>query len=328
LNSTKGHIYEALINYSLRYARLYKRVAEYRWDDEIKSEFTKRLDRQIESTPEFSVILGQYLPNLIYLDKQWVTDNIDKIFPKDNPAHWEASMCGYLYYANRVYKEIYDLLKQSGHYKKAITTEFKDKFPTEKLVQHICVGFIEGWEFLEDKASLISKVLAIANPNQLQELTRFCWTFRGALNPIQKDRVKRLWSKIMDAVADRLDRSEYRSLASNLARWLALVDRIDNEIFKWMMKLVKYLDKDHFNSFIIEYLLQHVDRTPQEVGKIYIEMLSNGIYPLYEEEHIQKLVRKLYTTHPDIADIICNRYAEKGYFEIIENVYKEHRRNT
>lgn len=282
----------------------------------------------MDPTPEFSVILGQYLPNLIYLDKQWVTNNIDRIFPKDDPIHWEASMSGYLYYANKVYEVIYKLLKSSGNFEKALNTEFKDKFATERLIQHISISFPNGGESLDDPSSLLLKILENANAEHLRELTEFLWTLRGTLKPAQKGKIKQLWGKIMNVVTDKLDKAKYRPLASNLARWLALVDRIDDEIFAWMMTLVKYLNKDHFNNFIIEYLLLHVEKTPQKVGEIYIEMLSDGVYPLYEEENIKELVRKLYISQHDLADKICNMYARKGHVEILEDVYKKHHGNA
>jgi hypothetical protein len=324
LNSTKGSIYEALINYSLRYARLYKKKDEIRWEDEVKTEFTKRLDRQIEGTPEFSVILGQYLPNLFYLDNQWVTDHIDKIFLQDDSIHWQATMSGYLYYANKVYEVIYNLLKQTGNFERAIYTEFKVKFATERIVQHISISFLESKESLDDPSSLVTKLLEHADSEQLQKMTEFLWTFRGKLKPTQIAKVKQLWGKIMDIIAENLETPNYHPIVSNLSRWISLIDEIDEDILKWMKQVVKYLDKDHFNTFIIEYLLLHADKTPERVGDIYIEMLTNGIYPLYKEENIKALVRKLYRTHSDLADKICNMYGEKGYVEILEDVYREH----
>lgn len=322
LNSPKGRIYASLINYSLRYARFYKRKDADRWKSEVKSEFTRRLNRKIESTPEYSVILGQYMANLYYLDKQWVNDNIERIFLKDDPMHWEKAMAGYLYYASKVYKEIYDLLTKHGHYKKAIHTTFEDNFATERLIQHICIGFMEGWESLEENLSLISEVLENGDPNQLRELTEFIRTLRGK---IKVDKVKHLWGAIMRVVYNKLTEPDFKPLASNLARLLALVDKIDDEICDWMKQLVKYFDKDHFNNtLIIEYLLKHVEKTPQIVGEIYVEMLLNGVYPLYKEEQIKELVQKLYITHPALADNICNMYGSKGHVEILEDVYREH----
>jgi len=329
LNSTKGHIYEALVNYSLRYARLYKKADAYRWDEEVKSEFNQRLDRKIEPSLEFSVILGRYLPNLIYLDKQWVTENIERIFPKNNPTYWEASMCGYLYYANKVYEVIYKLLKNSGDSERALDTEFKEEFATKRLIQHIGISFITGEESLDDPSSLLVKVLEKSNHEQLRELTGFLWTFRGTtLMPDQKIKVKQLWGEIIDAIGDKLNQSEYRPLVTNLCRWLALVDEIDDEIFNWMKQLVRYLEKDYCDSFIIEYLLKHIEKTPQKVGDIYIEMLSHGVYPTYKEEVIKELVQKLYGTNADLADKICNMYGSKGYVEILEDVYKEHHKKA
>jgi hypothetical protein len=324
LNSTKGKIYSALMNYSLRYARLYERKEDSRWKKEIKEEFTKRLDRGYDAALEYSVTLGRYIANLYSLDKVWVTDNIDRIFFVDDPEHWEASMTGYLYYASKVYTEIYSLLRRSEHYEKAIYTTFKDKYAAERLVQHICIGLLEGWELLTSQSSLISKVVANANPEHLMELTKFLWTFRERLDPNQKSIVKQLWDEIMDVVGDKLKGAPYRPLASNLVLWLGLVDEIDDEVYEWMRHLVKYLEKYQFTGFLVEYLLRHAEKTPEKVGQIYVDMLSNGIYPLYKEEDIKELVRKLYATCPDLADRICNIYGSKGYVELLEDVYREH----
>ena len=322
LNSTKGHIYEALLKYSKRFAHLYKQSVENKWDDEIKSAFNMRLDRRIDSSLEFSVILGRYLPNLIYLDRQWVTDNIDKIFPKDNPTHWEATMRGYLYSAVRVYEVVYQLLKSTGDFERALDTDFKDKYVTERLIQHISISFLNGEESLDDLSSLLLKLLDKSNPGQLHALTAFLWTLRGTLEPTQKEKVKQLWGKIMSVVADKLDKSEYKAIVSNLARWLSLIDKIDSDIHKWMKELAKYLEKGHFNYFLIECLLSHVEKTPKLVGGIYIEMLSNGICPLYHGERIRELVGKLYTSHPALAETICNMYGKQGHVEIVEDIYR------
>ena len=85
LNSARGRVTMALINYSLRTVRLKKNSKEtVRWDSEIKGEFTKRLDRSFEPSLEWSVCLGEYLPNLMYMDRAWVEEKIDKILPIEN----------------------------------------------------------------------------------------------------------------------------------------------------------------------------------------------------------------------------------------------------
>lgn len=147
--------------------------------------------------------------------------------------------------------------------------------------------------------------------------------------PIKKNKVKQLWGKLMDVIKlDIIGGLDCRLLASNLTRWLSLIDKIDDDIFKWVKQLVKYLEKDRIDIFIIEYLLKHVDKTPREVGDIYIEMLSHSIYPTYKGEDIKELVQKLYATNTDLADKICNMYGSKGYVDILEDVYKEHHKKA
>ncbi len=324
LNSTKGKIFSAMVNYSLRYARLYKRENEERWEKSIKEEFTKRLNRKIESSLEFSVILGEYLTNLYFLDKKWVIDNINRIFPTDNDIHWKATFTGYLFYSSRVYKDIYFLLRENGHYAKAIKTEFNKPYITERLVQHICIGFLENWEKLEDEESIIFQLIENKNINQLLEIVNFFWLLRNKLTDNIKSKVKPLWKKLYELTEKNEKIQEYEKLLSNLSKWLCLIDEIDDEIYVWLKISAKYVDMGFDIHFFIENLMQHVLKTPKKVGEIYLEMLNANIYPDYNQEHIQKIVRLLYDNQEkEIADRICNLYGEQGYW-FLKDIYNKY----
>ncbi len=149
LNSTKGRIYSSMVYYSLCFASHYRKKDEIRWTDTIKSEFERRLDITFEPTVEFSVTLGKYLANLCYLDNSWVRNNINKIFP-DDEHHWNAAFTAYLFYS-KIFKNIYLLLKENGHYAKAIQTDFEESRINARLVNHICLGYINGFELLSEK---------------------------------------------------------------------------------------------------------------------------------------------------------------------------------
>ena len=58
----------AAVNFSLRCARQSDKGENERWIQSIEDDFTKRLDRNYEPSLEFSVILGEYLVNFMYLD--------------------------------------------------------------------------------------------------------------------------------------------------------------------------------------------------------------------------------------------------------------------
>jgi len=325
LNSTKGKIFSAMINYSLRYARLYKRENEERWVNSIKEDFTKRLNREIEPSLEFSVILGEYLANLYWLDKKWVTDNLNRIFPKDNDTHWKAAFTGYLFYSSRIYKDLYFLLRKNEHYAKAIKTEFSDSHITERLVQHICIGYLEDWEKLEDKESLIFQLIENKNINQLSAIASFFWMLRDELNDKIKIKVKPLWKTLYVLVRQNEENPKYQKLISNLSKWLSLIDEIDDEIFEWLKLSAKYVDRDYNTPFFIEYLLKHASETPAKVGEIYLEMLNANIYPDYKKEDIQEIVHLLYyKNEKESAGRICNLYGAKG-FDFLKDIYETHR---
>jgi len=324
LNSTKGKIFSAMVNYSLRYARLYKRKNEERWAENIKKEFTNRLNREIESSLEFSVILGEYLPSIYWLDKNWVIVNINKIFPIDNDIHWKSAFTGYLFYSSRVYKDIYFLLRENGHYAKAIKSEFSEPYITERLVQHICIGYLEDWEKLEDEKSLIFQLIENKNINQILEIVRYFWMFGNKLTDKIKSKVKPLWKKIYSLAKQNEENKEFQKIISDLSKWLVLIDEIDDEITEWLKLLVKYVDRDFDSTFFIEYLTKHASKTPKKVGEIYLEMLKAGIYPYYEQEQTQNIVRTLYENkEKEIADKICNLYGEKGYL-FLKDIYKKY----
>ena len=323
-NSTKGKIYSAMVNYSLRYSRLYMKDREDRWVDSIKKDFTKRLDRRIESSPIFSVILGQYLPNLYYLDKKWVIDNINKIFPKDNDIQWESAFTGYLFYS-RVYKEIYFLLSKNEHYVKALEIDFQDENITKQLVHHICISFIEDWEKLDDKNSLISRLIENNNVNQISEIVSFFWMWQDRLTNKIKSKVKPLWKVLFEMVSQNEKKQEYQKIISNLSKWLYLIDEIDDEVKQWLMLSARYIEKYHNTSFFVEYLYKHVEKTPEKVGRIYLEILNYEIYPFYKKEDIKGIVQILYEKEQkEFADKICNKYGEKGFY-FLRDIYEKFR---
>ena len=322
LNSSKGKIFSAMVNYSLRYARLNRREKEDRWVESIKADFEKRLNREFESSLEFSFILGEYLPNLYYLNKEWVKNNINQIFPKDKEIYWKAAFTGYLSYSHRIYKEIYFLLRENKHYAKAVKTDFQDEDILERLVQHICIGYIEGWEKLDDRNSLISKLIENKSASQLFEIVSFFWMLRDKLTDKIRVRVKPLWRELFEIVSPNIENQESQKIISELSNWLSLIDEIDEDTFEWLKLSARYIG---YTSFFIEYLLKHAPTGPEKVGEIYLEMLNAGVYPDYKKENIKDIVQTLYEKgQREFADRICNMYGAKGY-DFLRELYEKYK---
>jgi hypothetical protein len=322
LNSTPEKVFSAMIDYALRFARTNEAENWIRWTQAIKMDFTKRLDRSLESAFEFSFTLGAYLPNLLYLDKEWVVGNINRIFPQQNEYHWQAAFSGYLY-NYQIYADLYSLLKEHGHYRKALNTDFADREVPRGLVEHICVGWIEDSETLDDKTSLIYQLINSDNSNLLSTLVHFFWRQRSNLSPKVKAKVRPTWRALYESLSQKGDVEKYGEVLSRLSGWIALVDKIDEEVLKWLKLSTQHIRGLTDSAFFVEGLLSHTSKTPAEVGEIYLEMLYQGVYPYHDQEHIQEIVRTLYNTkHKEVADRICNLYGEAG-FDFLRSLYDE-----
>ena len=350
LNSARGSVFSAMVTYVLRYARINNPKQEIGWPQAIREDFTKRLDRSIESSFEFSFTLGNYLPNLLYLDKEWVVDNIDRIFPQQDEYHWHVAFSGYLLYSRQLYEIIYSLFKKHGHYQRALTSDFcnqqvdatvlpetpvvyldsqqmdltVDRRVRETLVSDICVGWMEGWETLEDKTSLIYQLINSGKPKLLSTLIHFFWRQRGNLPSKAKAKVMPTWRALFEVLSQQSDIVEYQEVLSRLSGWVDLVDKIDEEVLQWLKLSARHIKRLSDSAFFIEALRAHVPQTPKEVSVIYLEMLNNNIYPDYNPTDIQEIVRILYNQgHKEAADEICNLYAKAGR-EFLKPLWEEY----
>lgn len=322
LNSVKGKTFTAMIDYALRFARTNNAKHGILWPLAIKKVFTNRLDRSIENSINFSFALGAYLPNLLYLDREWVINNIDRIFPQQDENYWQIAFAGYLYYAD-IYRDLYNLLKTHGHYQKGLKTDFTNAEVQERLVIHVCTGWIEGDEDLNNTDSLIYQLINEGNPNHLSHLVHFFWRQRDNLPEEMKVKVRPAWTALYESLSQRNDIAEYQEVLSRLAGWVALVDKIDAEVLNWVKLSTKYIKGFSDSAFFVEDLLSHVSKTPTEVGIIYIDMLTHNVFPHHDQEQIQEIVRVLYNLeHKEVADRICNLYGEAG-FDFLRSLYDE-----
>lgn len=322
LNSPTGRVFSSMVNYSLRHSRLFGKDAE-RWVKPVKQYFDGLLSSPTQPPIEFFVTLGQYLPNLVYLDKEWVVSKVNQIFPIANDKAWEAAFTGYLYSTNAVYRDLYILLRQNGHYLKGLNTDFADSHCVQRVVGHICVGYLEEWEKLEDNKSLISELVNSGHIIKLSAIIGFFWMLRDKMTDKIRAKIKPLWESLIKVLLQKAQDSEYQKAISDLSRWLSLVDSIDEQILEWLKLSAKYIDTNFNSPFLIEYLLPHTAKTPDKVGQVLLAVLATDIYPQYKKDNIEDIVRQLYVhQQEEIADTICNLYMAKG-IDFLKPIYEE-----
>ena len=330
LNSDRGRTFSAMVNYALRFART--NASEYtdcRWPYAIRADFTKRLDRSVESSLEFSYTLGFHLLYLSYLDTEWVHLNINRIFPQENEDHWQAAFSGYLWHPG-VREEFYRLLKAHGHYRKALDTRFADTEVSSRLVSHICTAWIEDSETLDDKTSLIYQLIHSGDPNLLASVVYFFSRRTDNVSDKVKAKVIPAWRALFEVLSQHGNEIAYQQILSPLSGWLGLIDKIDAEVLGWVKASIKYIDKlpgyALTLSNVIKALQKHVLRTPEKVGEIYLKIPEGEMWFLgqTQKNEVEETIRILYKKgHKDIANKICDRFGKAGA-DFLKPVYEEH----
>jgi hypothetical protein len=322
LNSTLGRVYYAMISYSLRFARLYRKNKDQRWPPQIKAYFEKILNT--ERPIEFDVILGTFALQLLYLDKTWFKENINKIFDKENKLRWAVGFSSYLFHSSQFSQELYLLLRTNEHYCLAMRTKLVDSHTTAKVSQHIFIAYLNDVEPLSED-SLISELISNKDVEYLSNLVWFGWRLRNSLDERKKAKIKPLWGKIILFITESGEEAKYRDVLAHLSFWLSLVDQIDEDICNWLVLSGKYVDVK-IEIIYMEYLSHHVSKTPNFVAEIFYELIkSERYFPQYKTENIVDIVRKLFQLgQSEKAKRICNLYLNNGY-QFLRDVYEEYK---
>ncbi|MBE0492661.1 MAG: hypothetical protein IBX44_10505 [Sulfurospirillum sp.] len=313
LNSINGKALHALINYALRYGRL-NSSQKIKWEDDIKEFFTKQLDENTEYSKSIFTIFGDYLPNLKFLDKEWVNNNFNRIFPIENDDLWEIAISGYFLYSSTVYTDIYEQLKQYGHIEKALKFKFRSDRTKRKVIQHICIMYNSSKD-----NEIIFDVIESKDQETILELIRFMWqVYRENITEEARTKIFSLWQKIYEVFRED-DSNASQAIFSTLSKWFVFIDTIDDEMLPYLTLTAKYTEKNHNSYFIIEELERLVQNSPKNVGSLYVEMLTNDIFPTYKQEQIENTIELLYKLgEKDSAKMICNLYRKKGIYFLNE----------
>lgn len=324
LNSTLGSVFVAAINYSLRCARLEPEPKEDRWPTAIRSEFTRQLNTEVPPI-ELLVCLGEYIRQMLYLDEAWYYSNLERIFPKSRTNAWEAAFTGYLFYANQVIRGIYKKFRSEGHYEKAITTKFRTAHISERLVQHICIAFVDGMEALDDPQSLISKLVATNDPALFRDMVQFFLRGRSKISAKQEKKLRELWKVILPIALSHDSDPEFKKLLSLLCEVLGTINTLDQEAVELLKKSLKYIEVGHHLFQVPEHFAKHVEMAPKQVAELFLALVTLGFHPTYEEATIKTVIDRLYQEGlRNEADQICISYFNAN-IEFVRPIYVEHR---
>jgi len=318
LNATNGKVLHALVSYALRYGRLHSEL-DVKWEPEIKAFFVEQLSKSDNYSLYVFNTLGEYLPNLRFLDKEWVEDSLDQIFPLSNELLWEASFMSYMASSTSVYQQDYEYFRDNGHFDKALTWEWNDEKVKEKVLQFTVIAYMNDFD-----EEMVFQLIGDKNIENNLEIIRFIWHLYRGKTDGKLAYIYKLWQTLFDLYKD--DQSEdMEQVFSTLSKWFIFIESIDDVNIEWLKTSAKYTEVNYNSYFVIEELLRLVESNAEAVGNVYLEMLNNDIFPTYKEEDIVAIVEKLFELgEVTQARQICNKYASEGVYFLneVNKMYK------
>ena len=312
INSPRGQCIEALINLTLRSCRLQDQLTKNHDNDwrKFKPIFDAELKKTTEGEYEFATLVTQYLPNFMYISKDWVISNLNEIFNDADYLGWLCAMQGYVY--SNVYKEIYQFLASNGHLLKALDDQnIKDRL-NEILVQQIVIAYLNDYESLEEPSSMIAKLLARNNTSELSQLIWFLGVQSKGSDAQLNKKIFELWPKLINIID--VASSDGKKLASKLCGWVVFIDKITDDNRNFLNDIVSYVGEDHNTYTMMENLARLSENQPEETFKIWMKILERDI-PEYPLEEIKTLLLNINKTGPDgirNAKAIASKYIAVG----------------
>lgn len=336
LNSTEGKTTEALLNLSLRCARLNQKEGKTPiWNADLKAEYEKLLDDKIYDA---YTVLGEYLPNFNYLDKLWVQTKVKEFEGLEDKA-WFTFVVGYLY-SPKVYDDLYALMRQ--HYVRALSYDFGTSRAQELLSQHIAVGYLRSQDNLGGKG-LINQFLETAKPEAIERFIGFIWMqrikkdeVRLGETPEQAESKKRwvqvitpriigLWAYVYENYQIKRKWGKgFKKVNSELVNLSVFLPELNEVNLKWILFAIPCLEAFMGATFLIEYLNSLKDKGDLTANAKYLAVIWNEMLkkfaPDYDIENVQAILSFIKKHQPELAKPIYDRYVELGHEDVVKNL--------
>lgn len=288
-NLLKCKTIESLISLNNKYLKEFKKEEDEPYlQDDIKEILTHLLETEYKDKEITNAVMGYYLYNLFYYDKEWTKTQINNIFPEETEnrvkwnAAWEAYIISHKQHLNETALEILDV-----QYKKAIN---KVQSPNvslrakEALSTHLFLAYLHGHLEL-DKGGLIYLYFKQAD---VDTRNRAMWDYFKNIFPYAKqkdnsilDRYYALWDYRIDQLAEAIKNKKispedgFREI-----KWYGV---LFSEMTEYSEKFLKRMEKivvitngisDVFMDNILKNLQEYIDsnfKTVLNILSIYLQ---------------------------------------------------------
>ena len=290
INSSKGRAIEALVHHALRACRVNdKESGEHRdvWD-ELRDAFDSELAKCQDANYEFSTLAAQYIPNLMYLDSDWVQANIKRIFPAQYPNNLMCALDGIAY--TNASRPLYKLLVDNGIIDISLPFELKGRQARERLIERITLAYLWGDESLDSPR--FTYLFGPGRPGDLRRASSFLsQSGRSDLSAPQTELILKFWERCLEWC--HAEPKPPVDLLSDLSRLVLYLDSIGDRELPWLLEVAPYVHIDYNYDHFITELGRLVDGSPAEVAMILRKVFEARL-PVYDfSETLRELLKTI-----------------------------------
>ena len=325
INSPRGKCVEALINVALRHCRLADKEKDGNHTEtwqEFEQYFDKELKRE-DVNYEFFTLIPEYIPNFLYMSKEWFMKNLKNIFTKEDKKKWRCAIQGYSYMESFV-PEVYQHLKSHGHITNALDDKDLPEHCSSKLVEDIVCSLLRNEETLNNKDSLIHTLFSRGKENEIHQIILNIYSFIPEEREKIISRVHELWPYVQNSIRKKIDFSseDGRKLVTDLSLWTEFFEHIDEKMQKWLLEIAPHVNSRYdFPYELLKNLARISEKQPLETSEIWLAAISGMPKDTYgflgSEKEVKTMLTNLVTKlekGEDIAKEIVSKCAEKGMF--------------
>lgn len=247
INVPRGKSMRALVHYAFHLARISKDVPDEQriagfvcgtlMEPEVTDKFTEKLNKDIDPSLTGHYTLGRYLPNLHYLNANWLLDHLEDIFPRSPEMleYWEVAWEGYLH-CRQFFLDVYEALKPYYNYaleRMAVENQRgnEDIYTRGQFAEHLALLYWEGIETLAQPDSLIPMFFDCASDQEryafVNSIAAWINKHKPEADSVKWQRVKSLWEtrfEVFQRIIEYPDAlKNYRQELRAFGTWLPLI---------------------------------------------------------------------------------------------------------
>jgi hypothetical protein len=290
INSSRGKTIEALFSQALRACRIDDRERQHHADvwAMMKPVFDEELAKCQNANYEFSTLAGAYVTHLDYIDRNWLKEQIHKIFPTELQDNFSCALGG-LAYAN-VTRPVYAILVESGVIDDALRLPIDDRRVVERLVERIALAYL--WNDEQIDSPRIGHLFQAGQIDAIDNAIGWFWGIREEqLSEEQVERIMKFWERCVSW--SRSLPEAPAKLLSSLSRLACYVGSINHRERDLLLAVAPYVHVAHYYDFFYEELDRLAEPNTEAVAAILKASLDTHVPYSDFEDRLQSILTKL-----------------------------------